>query len=74
MANFKFLYFSAMKNAHENLALARHHAHHAKNAKNDMQAMEHDYYYAEHMAKAMFYLTHARKLRIKEKFNHGNQF
>lgn len=37
-------------------------------------AMEYDYYYAANMASAIFHLTHARKLRIKEKFNHGNQF
>lgn len=54
--------------------MARTHAHHAKNEENDMLAMEHDYHYAEHMAHAMFYLTHARNLRIKENTNYGYQF
>lgn len=74
MANFKLMYLVLMNKAHENLALARHHAHHAKCSEDDYKAMEHDYLYAEHMAHAMFYLTHARNLRIKEKTNYGNQF
>lgn len=67
-------YHLYMRRTHENLAMARTHAHHAKNAEDDIKAMEHDFLYAEHMAHAMFYLTHARNLRIKEKTNYGYQF
>lgn len=63
----KTTYHSCMRIVHDNLAMARIQANHAKNAKDDELAMEYDYYYAEHMAHATFYLTHARNLRIKEK-------
>lgn len=60
--------------AHEHIAMARHHAHHAQYSEDDYKAMEHDYLYAEHMARAMLYLTRSRNLRIKEKTDYGNQF
>lgn len=66
-----------LDSAHRNIELARIHAHLAKthaelamlideNA-NNLYAMEHDLAYAECLARAMYYLDHARKLRIKEK-------
>lgn len=63
-----------LNSAHRNLELARTHAHHAKCSEDYYESMEHDYLYAEHMAHAMFYLTNARNLRIKEKTNYGYQF
>lgn len=74
MDKFKYMYLVLMSEVHENLAMARYHAHHAKCSEDDFQAMEHDYFYKEHMASAMFDLTHAKNLRIKEKTNYGYQF
>ena len=74
MARISPMHHFLMNQAHDNLICARYHAHHAKISKNEITAMEHDHLYAEHMAHAMFYLTHARNLRIKEKTNYGNQF
>lgn len=71
MHRFNPMHHSLIQSAHLHLAMARTHAHHAKNAENDILAMEHDYYYAKNMAQAMFYLTHARNLRIKENTNYG---
>lgn len=67
-------YHLYMSRLHDNLAMTRVHAQLAKDAKNDMEAMDHDYQYIKHMAQAVFCLTHARNLRIKEKTNYGNQF
>lgn len=69
----KVQYHRHMRFVHENLAMARIYAALAKNEEDNLKAMSHDYYYAEHMAIAMFYLTHARNLRIKEKTNYGYQ-
>lgn len=71
MGKIKILYL--LDSAHVNIEMAMHHARLAKYAKDDEAAMVHDHFYAEHMAHAMFYLTHARKLRIKERKNYGYQ-
>lgn len=74
MASNRNLFIVLMDKAHICLEMARYHAQLAKNEDDPYIAMDSDYYYEENMAHAIFYLTHARNLRIKEKTNHGYQF
>lgn len=67
-------YHYYMDEVRNNLSMAQFFANRAKNAESDLDAMVYDYHYIEHTARAVFCLTHARKLRIKEKTNYGNQF
>lgn len=74
MASNRNLFIVLMDRAHICLEMARYHAQLAKDEDDPNIAMDYDYYYAANMAHAMFHLTHARNLRIKEKTNYGYQF
>lgn len=65
MDNFRVYHAHLMYHVHENIQLAMAFANIAKNAESDYDAMDADFCYAEHMAHAMFYLTHARNLRLR---------
>ena len=67
MENFRISHAHLMYHVHENIQLAMAFANIAKNAESDYVAMDADFCYAEHMAHAMFYLTHARNLRLRRK-------
>lgn len=56
------------------ISMALHMYKSAKCEPDDEKAMQFDYWYAEHMAKAMHYLVKARNLRIKERKNYGYKF